>query len=73
MKTFRKLAAVVFMGLSLMVAVPSSAEPGMRPSGWDPVGVEANTSGDRNGNGIVCAKSVGGSENARTNSHDDRG
>ena len=63
MKNFRKYAAVVFMGLSLLVAVPSSAEPAGCPNGWSIVGVEAGANGDDNGNGLVCSKSVGGNGN----------
>lgn len=72
MKNFRKLVAVVFVSVSLMVAVPSIAEPRTCPSGWGTVLVDAATSGDGNGNGLVCAKSVGGSGNAHLNYIDDR-
>lgn len=73
-KLSRKLAAIVFVGLSLSVGVPASADPGTCPTGWETFPVAANSSGDDNGNGLMCRKLVGGNGNTgeQSNLVDDR-
>jgi hypothetical protein len=62
-KATKLVVAALTVVSSMIAAFPASAHDQTCPHSWRPMPVDKGGSGDENGDGLVCVKTVGGNGN----------
>jgi hypothetical protein len=62
-KATKLVVAALTLVSSMIAAFPASAHDQACPHSWRPISVDKGMSGDANGDGLVCVKTVAGNGN----------